>query len=105
MAFILGLPANEIVLPLIIMAYTAQGSITELDLPAMKALFIDNGWTWVTAGSMILFTLMHWPCSTALLTVRKESGSLKWAAAAALLPTLIGIAACFLFAQTASMFL
>lgn len=105
MAFILGLPANEIVVPIIIMAYTAQGSIMELDLAAMQTLFIDNGWTWVTAGSMILFTLMHFPCSTTLLTIRKEAGGWKWAVLSALLPTAVGMTACFFFAQIARLFL
>ncbi|MGN0687634.1 MAG: ferrous iron transport protein B [Oscillospiraceae bacterium] len=105
MAFILGLPANEIVVPIIIMAYTAQGSIAELDLAAMKTLLTDNGWTWVTAGCMILFTLMHWPCSTSVLTIKKESGSLKWAALSMIIPTLAGMAACFLFNNIAGLFL
>ena len=77
-AFILGFPANEIVVPIIIMAYMAQGSILELgSLAEMKQLFVANGWTWVTAVSVMLFSLMHWPCSTTLLTIkrRREAGS------------------------------
>ena len=97
-AFILGFPANEIVIPIIIMAYTAQGSIVHLDsLSAMKQLFITNGWTWVTAVSTMLFSLMHWPCSTTLLTIRKETGSWKWTALAFVFPTVIGMTFCFLF--------
>lgn len=104
-AFILGLPANEIVVPIIIMAYMAQGSIMELDsLAQMRELFIANGWTWMTAVSTMLFCLIHWPCSTTLMTVRKETGSWKWTAVAALLPTVIGIAACFVFATAAGLF-
>ncbi len=104
-AFILGLPANEIVLPIIIMAYMAQGSILELDsLTEMKQLFVANGWTWVTAISTMLFSLMHWPCSTTLITIKKETGSLKWTALAFLLPTAIGVVVCFVFATVARLF-
>ena len=98
LAFILGFPANEIVVPIIIMAYTAQGSILELDsMSQMRELFVSNGWTWVTAVSTMLFSLMHWPCSTTLLTIKKETGSLKWTALAAGLPTATGILICMLF--------
>lgn len=101
-AFILGFPANEIVVPIIIMAYMAQGSILELDsLAQMKELFVANGWTWVTAISVMLFSLMHWPCSTTLLTIKKETGSRKWTALAAAIPTVIGIGSCMLFATVA----
>lgn len=105
LAFILGFPANEIVIPIIIMAYTAQGSLAELDsLAQMKSLFVQNGWTWTTAVSMILFSLCHWPCSTTLLTIKKETGSLKWTAAAAAIPTAVGVALCMLFTAVAGLF-
>ena len=98
LAFVLGLPANEIVLPVVIMAYTAQGSLTGWEsLPQLRALLEANGWTWVTAVNMLLFTLNHWPCSTTLLTIRKETGSWRWTAAAAAIPTAVGMAACMLF--------
>lgn len=104
-AFVLGFPANEIVIPIIIMAYTAQGSILELDsLTQMKQLFVNNGWTWVTAVCTMLFSLMHWPCSTTLLTIHKETKSLRWTALAALLPTGIGICMCILFSSVCRMF-
>ncbi len=105
MAFILGLPANEIVIPIIIMTYMAQGSLTELDLPQLAALLADNGWTWRTAVCTILFSLMHWPCSTSLLTVKKEAGGWRWAAAAFLLPTCAGMLLCFLAAQISGLFI
>ena len=105
LAFILGFPANEIVIPIIIMAYTAQGSLTELgSLAQMKSIFIQNGWTWTTAVSVMLFSLNHWPCSTTLLTIKKETGSLKWTAAAAAIPTAVGIALCMLFTAVAGLF-
>ncbi|MEG1633417.1 MAG: ferrous iron transporter B [Oscillospiraceae bacterium] len=98
MAFILGFPANEIVVPIIIMAYLAEGGILELsNLTALRALLLTNGWSLQTAVSMLLFSLFHWPCSTTLITVYKETGSAKWTAAAFLAPTLTGLFVCFAF--------
>ena len=98
LAFILGFPANEIVIPLIIMTYLSQGSLLELgSLAELRALFVEHGWTWVTAGSAMLFTLLHWPCSTTVLTIRKETGSWKWTALAVAIPTVLGVCACMLF--------
>ena len=99
LAFVLGLPANEIVLPIILMIYSAQGSLMELgSLTEMFGLLVSHGWTWVTAVCFVLFSLMHWPCSTTLLTIRKETGSWKWTAAAALVPTAFGVICCSLAA-------
>lgn len=96
-AFMLGFPANEIVLPIAIMAYNASGSLEELPaLCDMRALLIANGWSIKTAVCFVLFSVMHWPCSTTLLTIKKETGSLKWTILAFLLPTLFGLAACFI---------
>ena len=101
-AFLLGLPANEIVLPLILMAYLSQGTITELgSLSQFKELLTANGWTWITALCTMVFSLMHWPCSTTLLTIKKESGSWKWTALAFFLPTAWGMCICFLLASGA----
>lgn len=97
LAFLLGLPANEIVIPLITMAYLSEGTLTEsASLLQMKELFVANGWTAKTAICVLLFFLLHWPCSTTLLTVKKETGSWKWTALAAALPTTMGILACML---------
>ena len=101
MAFILGLPANEIVIPIIVMCYMAQGSLTEISLPELANLLADNGWTWRTAVCTVLFSLMHWPCSTSLLTIRKEAGGWKWAGVAFLLPTLAGMLICFVITLAA----
>ncbi len=104
-AFILGFPANEIVVPLIIMSYMSAGTISDtLTLSQMKELFVANGWTWVTAINMMLFSLMHWPCSTTLLTIKKETGSIKWTLLAFFIPTIVGILACFLFTQSMRIF-
>ncbi len=97
LAFILGFPANEIVVPIIIMGYMSGGSLSEMaSLSEMKTLFVDNGWTMLTAINVMLFSLFHFPCSTTLLTIKKETGSLKWTLVAAVLPTLIGIILCML---------
>ncbi len=105
LAFILGLPANEIVLPIAVMAYTCSGTLSALgSLAQTKALLIAHGWTRRRAASMLLFTLMHWPCATSLLTVRRETGSLKWTLLAAALPTAAGFAACALFTLVSGLF-
>ena len=92
LAFILGFPANEIVIPIIIMSYLSQGTVTDsLSLVEMKELFLANGWTTLTAINTILFSLFHWPCSTTLLTIKKETGSIKWTFVAFLIPTVFGI--------------
>ncbi len=97
MAFILGLPANEIVIPIIIMAYTAGGALTDIsDLGTLAVLLRDNGWGMQTAISVMLFSLMHCPCSTTLMTIKKESGSILWTLVAAALPTLFGMISCML---------
>ncbi len=96
-AFLLGFPANEIVIPLMLMMYSAQGTLTEInDLSMIKQIFISNGWTWGTALCTILFSLMHFPCSTTVLTIYKETKSLKWTLFSILLPTLCGLSCCFL---------
>lgn len=98
-AFILGFPANEIVLPIIIMTYLANGTIMEFDnLTALKQLLVEHGWTTLTAICIILFSLMHWPCSTTCLTIKKETGSLKWTALAFVIPTIIGFVICTIVA-------
>ncbi|NFI03943.1 ferrous iron transport protein B [Clostridium botulinum] len=97
MAFILGFPANEIVIPIIIMSYMATGSIIELSSTAqLHSLLLENGWTWLTAVCVMLFSLMHWPCSTTCLTIKKETQSLKWTAISFLVPTITGITICFI---------
>ncbi len=97
LAFILGFPANEIVIPIILMSYLSQGSLTEIsDVSTLHTLFVENGWTWATALCTMLFSLFHFPCSTTVLTIRKETGSRKWTFFAILLPTIIGLALCFL---------
>ena len=95
LAFLLGFPANEIVVPIMIMAYLANGSMTDIgDLAVLKELFVNNGWTWVTAICTLMFSLVHFPCATTLLTIHKETQSWKWTAVSFLLPTVLGILLC-----------
>ncbi len=95
LAFTLGLPANEIVIPILLMGYLSADSLLAVeDLAAMRAVLTANGWTWLTALNFIIFALFHWPCGTTLLTIRRETGSCKWTLLAALLPTALGICLC-----------
>lgn len=100
-AFLLGLPANEIVIPLTIMAYMQMGSLSELAPAQIYELFTANGWTPVTAACVIVFSLMHFPCSTSLLTIKKEAGGWKWAALAFVIPTVCGVVLCAVIANVA----
>lgn len=94
-AFLLGLPANEIVLPIILMSYIGQGSLVDLeDIFAIGEILRQNGWTLLTGINVMIFTLLHFPCSTTLLTIKKESGGWKWAFLASAIPTVCGIVLC-----------
>ena len=97
MAFLLGFPANEIVIPIMLMAYTAQGMLIDYQgLGELRAILVQNGWTAKTALCFLIFALMHWPCSTTLVTIKKETGSLKWTLVSLLTPALMGGALCML---------
>ena len=96
LAFILGSPANETVIPIMLMIYLSGDTLVPNEsLSAIGSILIANGWTWSKALCVLLFTMMHWPCTTTLLTIHKETQSLKWTAAAAVLPAVFGAAACF----------
>ena len=96
-AFLLGWPANEIVMPVMLMAYLAQGSLVDFDqLTGVQTLLEAHGWTMTTAVCTLLFTLFHWPCSTTCLTIYRESKSLKWTLVAVAVPTLLGVGLCVL---------
>ncbi|NMB40348.1 MAG: ferrous iron transporter B [Firmicutes bacterium] len=102
LAFLLGLPANEIVIPIMLMCYFSAGAMLELDsISALRDLLIFQGWTGLTALNVMLFSLLHFPCGTTLFTIGKETGSFKWPAVAAAITTAIAVAACFLTAQAA----
>ena len=95
LAFLLGFPANETVLPILLLLYRASGGLGDAaGLGEIHALLLQHGWTGLTALCAVIFTVLHWPCSTTLLTVKKETGSWKWTALAALVPTVMGLVLC-----------
>lgn len=97
MAFILGFPANEIVLPIIIMSYMSTGSMISIQNPTeLHNLLVSHGWNYITAICVMLFSLMHFPCGTTCWTIKKETKSLKWAIISFILPTLVGFMVCFM---------
>jgi len=105
LAFFLGLPANEIVLPIIFMIYLSTGSMIEIDsIEEMRQLFLAKGWTHLTCLNVMLFSLLHFPCGTTLWTIKKETQSVKWALASFIIPTLTAILICFISTQIASLF-
>ena len=102
MAFILGFPANEIVIPIIIMSYMATGSLVEINsMKELHSLLVSNGWSIITAICVMLFSLMHWPCSTTCLTIKKETKNIKWTLISFLVPTITGMIICFIFTSIA----
>ena len=96
-AIILGIPANEIVLPIILMCYMGNGSLVNLeDTYQIGQILINNGWTMLTAINVMIFTCLHFPCATTLLTIKKETGSLKWTLLSFIIPTVCGVLICML---------
>ena len=96
MAFILGFPANEIVVPIMLMGYMNTGTLIEYEsLLSLKELLVNNGWTIKTAICMLVFSLCHYPCSTTCLTIKKET-SFKWMILSMIIPTFIGIILCII---------
>ncbi|MCM3600930.1 ferrous iron transporter B [Robertmurraya korlensis] len=88
MAFLIGLPANEIVLPVLLMGYLSTGALVDVDsIQDLKQIFLTNGWTWLTALNMMLFSLLHYPCGTTLVNIYKETKSLKWTFWSFVIPT------------------
>ena len=105
LAFILGFPANEIVIPIIIMGYMSNSTLTDMSsLVELKKLFISNGWTFVTAINVMIFTLFHFPCSTTCLSIKKETNSWKWTILSIIIPLFCGITICFLFTSIMRLF-
>ena len=96
MAFLLGFPANEIVIPIMIMGYMSLGYISDINPLELKDLFINNGWSLTTAICTMMFSLLHFPCMTTLLTIRKETFSNKWMVFSFFIPLIISIVFCFI---------
>lgn len=96
-AFILGIPANEIVLPIILMCYMGSGTLVDLEnTMTIGQILIQNGWTLLTAINVMIFTLLHFPCTTTLITIKKETGNIKWSILGFLLPTICGVIICII---------
>ena len=96
-AFILGFPANEIVLPIILMSYMSTGTLVDLENTyAIGNILAQNGWTLLTGINAMIFSLLHFPCSTTLMTIKKETNSWKWTLLAFALPTVCGIVLCMI---------
>ncbi len=96
-AFLLGFPANEIVLPIMLMCYLNTGTLVDYsNLLELKTLLIDNGWTILTALSVVILFIMHYPCSTACLTIKKETGSWWYVFLSCIIPTILGLLCCFI---------
>ena len=96
-AFIFGIPANEIVLPIILMCYMQGTSLINMeDTFAIGEILRQNGWTILTAINVMIFTVFHFPCATTLLTIKKETGSWKWTVISFLIPTVCGVVLCML---------
>ena len=93
-AFILGFPANETVLPVAVMIYSGASTLAEADNGRIISLLLSNGWSGITCLSVILFSFFHWPCATTLLTINKETESIKYTLLAVLIPLLAGIILC-----------
>ena len=95
MAFILGFPANETVIPIMLMAYCSKGVMTGFtDYDSLYSILTQNGWTLTTAVCMIIMTVAHFPCSTTCLTIKKETGSINWTLLSMAVPTAAGIVLC-----------
>lgn len=94
-AFFLGIPANEIVLPIALMSYEGAGEMSNIESTALIGeMLVNNGWTKLTAICYIVFSVVHFPCATALLTIYKETKSTKWTFVSFILPTVTGIVLC-----------
>mgnify|MGYP003196667704 CR=1 FL=1 len=94
-AFLLGLPANEIVLPIILMSYAKTGTLLHLEnLADISQILLNNGWTLLTAINIMILSLLHFPCGTTLMTIKKETGSLKYTALSFIIPTFCGVILC-----------
>jgi len=106
LSFLLALPAAEIVIPVMLMTYTGGSSLMEYTaLSELKTVLTANGWTALTALCVMIFMLFHFPCSTTLMTIKKESGGWKWAILAAVMPTVLGTLLCFLIATAAKLWI
>ena len=105
-AFLLGWPANEIVIPVMLMTYLSGGALADMgSLAELGPLLIAQGWNWITVLCTTLFSLFHWPCSTTCITIWKETKNIKWTLLAVVLPTVLGFVLCFFTSTIGNLFL
>lgn len=105
LSFLLGFPANEIVIPIMMMIYMSKGVLIDIsNMNTLKEILINNNWNHITAISVLIFTIFHFPCSTTLLTIKKETNSIKWTIIAFFLPLIIGIILCFVVSNIIRLF-
>jgi ferrous iron transport protein B len=103
LAYVMAIPANEIVVPTILMAYAGSGMLVEIEnLRELRTLLVDqHGWTLLTAACLMLFSVLHNPCSTTIWTIHKETGSAKWTTLGTLIPLALAFIVTFAVAQVA----
>jgi ferrous iron transport protein B len=101
LAFIIAIPANEIVMPTALMLYMNQSRMLQLESTLLSAVLLDHGWTVLTAASLMLFSLMHNPCGTTIWTIWSETKSVRWTVFGALMPLAIAILVCAIVAALA----
>jgi ferrous iron transport protein B len=104
LAFIIAIPANEIVMPTALMLYMNQGRMVELQGALLGAVLTDHGWTLLTAVSLMLFSLLHNPCGTTIWTIWRETRSIRWTVLGAFMPLTIAILVCAMVASLARLF-
>mgnify|MGYP004464012317 FL=1 len=92
LAFILGMPANEIVIPSLLLCYTKSNALVSYtSMESLRHILVNNGWTWLTALCFLIIMLCHYPCTTTLLSIKKESKSWSYTFLAFLVPTVTGL--------------
>lgn len=104
-SFLIGIPANEIVTPIMLMAYQSTETLTNYNsLIELKQILINNNWTIITAISYLIFCICHFPCMTTIITIKKETQSIKWTILSVLIPTIAGLILCFIVSNILKLF-
>ena len=104
-AVFLSFPANEIIIPIILMSYCSGSTLAEYSsLTALGQLLADNGWVLLTAICTILLCMFHFPCSTTCISIKKETGSYLWMLISMLIPLAVGFVLCFCINSAVNLF-
>ena len=94
LAFILGIPANEIVIPILLMIYSSSTNLSDYSMNDLNNLLLQHNWSILTAICFIIFTVCHFPCGTTILTIKKETNSIMWTTLAIIIPIIVGFILC-----------